>query len=59
MSFKHQEMLWERGNFSSQVENGRFLEDPWQNSTAANAPFDEDFYLILNVAVGSRNGWFR
>ena len=59
MSFKHNENLWQRGNFSTQVENGTFLENPWQNSTAPNAPFDVDFYLILNVAVGSRNGWFR
>lgn len=24
-----------------------------------NAPFDKPFYLILNVAIGSQNGWFR
>lgn len=58
MSFKTSETLWQRGNFSTQVENGTFLENPWQNTTATNAPFDQDFYLILNVAVGSRNGWF-
>jgi hypothetical protein len=23
-----------------------------------NAPFDQEFYLELYVAVGSRNGWF-
>ncbi|THU77933.1 concanavalin A-like lectin/glucanase [Dendrothele bispora CBS 962.96] len=23
-----------------------------------NAPFDQDFYLIMNVAVGGTNGWF-
>ena len=23
-----------------------------------SAPFDRDFYLILNVAVGGKNGWF-
>jgi hypothetical protein len=52
MSFNHQETLWERGNFSSQVENGTFLEDPWRIPTAANAPFDEEFYRIFNVAIG-------
>lgn len=56
---KDNENMWQRGNFSTQVENGTFLEDPWINSTAKNAPFNEDFYLILNVAVGSRNGWFK
>lgn len=61
MSFKTAggEDLWQRGNFSMQVENGTFLEDPWKNTTARNAPFDQEFYLVLNVAVGSRNGWFR
>ena len=35
------------------------MTNPWANSTSpANAPFDQSFYLILNVAVGSRNGWF-
>lgn len=59
MSFKTGEDLWQRGNFSTQVENSTFLENPWQNATDMNAPFDQDFYLVLNVAVGSRNGWFR
>ena len=59
VNFKSSENMWERGNFSTQVENGTFLENPWQNTTTHNAPFDVDFYLILNVAVGSRNGWFK
>jgi hypothetical protein len=29
------------------------------NGTGGNAaPFDQDFYLIMNVAVGGTNGWF-
>ena len=32
-------------------------EDPWKDGEA-NAPFDEEFYLILNVAVGGTNGYF-
>ena len=24
-----------------------------------STPFDRDFYLILNVAVGGTNGWFE
>ena len=61
MGFKGSEGLWERGEFASQVENSTFLDNPWGNSTGVNgnAPFDEEFYLILNVAVGSRNGWFK
>ncbi|KAJ7792299.1 glycoside hydrolase family 16 protein [Mycena olivaceomarginata] len=41
------------------------LKDPWTagvpgvNGTGGNAaPFDQDFYLIMNVAVGGTNGWF-
>ena len=54
-----QQNMWTRGNFSSYTENGTFLENPWQNTTSMSAPFDQEFYLILNVAVGSRNGWYR
>lgn len=41
-------------------ENQTLLANPWAhtNSTSGNAPFDQEFYLILNVAVGSKNGWF-
>ena len=56
---KNDQNMWERGNFSTQVENGTFLQNPWANTTAKNAPFDQEFYLILNVAVGSRNSWFK
>ena len=32
----------------------------WPSSTGNDAtPFDQDFYLILNVAVGGTNGWFE
>jgi hypothetical protein len=35
------------------------LSNPWANSTSPkNAPFDQSFFLILNVAVGSGTGWF-
>ncbi|KAJ3709694.1 concanavalin A-like lectin/glucanase domain-containing protein [Lentinula guzmanii] len=33
------------------------LQDPWINGTKA-APFDQRFYLILDVGVGGTNGWF-
>jgi beta-glucanase (GH16 family) len=59
MSFKTQEDLWQRGNFSTLTENSTFLENPWVNTTDKSAPFDQEFFLILNVAVGSRNGWFK
>ncbi|KAF5375890.1 hypothetical protein D9615_008202 [Tricholomella constricta] len=54
------ESFWERGDFPPVVQNGSqavILDNPWVNGTKA-APFDESFYLILNVAVGGTNGWF-
>lgn len=32
--------------------------DPWSVTGRYNTPFDEAFYLILNVAVGANNGYF-
>lgn len=48
------------GKFPGVVQNGSaavVLENPWVNGTIA-APFDQEFYLILDVAVGGTNGWF-
>jgi len=33
-------------------------QNPWRNSPNKMAPFDREFYLILNVAVGGTNGYF-
>ncbi|KAJ6589374.1 concanavalin A-like lectin/glucanase domain-containing protein [Mycena capillaripes] len=52
--------FWEFGDFPTVVQNGTesvVLENPWVNGTKA-APFDQSFYLIMNVAVGGTNGWF-
>ncbi|KAE9401348.1 concanavalin A-like lectin/glucanase [Gymnopus androsaceus JB14] len=52
--------FFERGDFPSVVQNGsqsEMLQNPWVNGTNAT-PFDQEFYLILNVAVGGTNGWF-
>lgn len=38
--------------------NQTLIPDPWAGTGNTNTPFDQEFYLILNVAVGSRNGWF-
>ena len=61
MGFKEKRPLYKHGKFSSMADsNGTLLPNPWvdTNSTTGNAPFDQDFYLIMNVAVGARNGWF-
>jgi len=58
--FSASNTLWQRGGFTDKWENKSMLVDPWgaSTSTTGNAPFDQKFFLILNVAVGSRNGWF-
>lgn len=50
--------LWAEGDFASlTTSNGTLFTNPWANA-GPNAPFDQKFYLILNVAVGAQNGWF-
>lgn len=34
------------------------LISPWTTSNHKSAPFDQDFYLILDVAVGAQGGYF-
>ncbi|EIW77739.1 glycoside hydrolase family 16 protein [Coniophora puteana RWD-64-598 SS2] len=54
------EPFFSRGDFPTVVENGTapiVLTNPWVNGTNAT-PFDQPFYLIINLAVGSTNGWF-
>lgn len=53
------EPLWKRGGFPSFDSNGTRLADAWSQTGHASAPFDQEFYLILNVAVGGTNGWFE
>ncbi|EST06922.1 Glycoside hydrolase, family 16 [Kalmanozyma brasiliensis GHG001] len=54
--------FWKRGQFPSQMANGTLLSNPWANVQGEHsnaAPFDQEFYLILNVAVGGTNGYFK
>jgi hypothetical protein len=50
--------MWNRGKFGESIFNNSALFDPWSQTGRANTPFDQPFYLILNVAVGSTNGFF-
>jgi hypothetical protein len=43
---------WERSGINNR-------QNPWQYSPNKNAPFDTEFYLILNLAVGGTVGYFR
>ncbi|KAF8850957.1 concanavalin A-like lectin/glucanase [Acephala macrosclerotiorum] len=50
--------MWDRGKFGQDIVNNSALHDPWSQTGATNTPFDQPFYLILNVAVGGTNGFF-
>lgn len=54
-----EEPMWEWGNFPSMSSNGSRIDNVWSQTGNANTPFDQPFYLILNVAVGGTNGWFQ
>lgn len=56
--FTKNKNLWTYGEFAGSSVNGSVPVDPWSSTGRANTPFDESFFLILNVAVGSTNGWF-
>ncbi|KAF2036302.1 concanavalin A-like lectin/glucanase [Setomelanomma holmii] len=53
------EPFWNYGRFPLADSNGTRLQNPWAHTNSNTAPFDQDFYLVLNVAVGSDNGWFQ
>ena len=52
MSIPFTESFWDRGQFESTGAH-----NPWANRPNA-APFDQKFYLILNVAVGGTANFF-
>jgi len=54
------ESFFKRGDYPQNVFNGTqeiSITNPWAGR-GNNAPFDQPFYLIMNVAVGGTNGWF-
>lgn len=51
--------LWQVGNFPLSDSNGTRVVDLWSETGRDQTPFDQEFYLILNVAVGGTNGWFE
>ncbi|KAG6878988.1 hypothetical protein C0992_006046 [Termitomyces sp. T32_za158] len=70
LDMRFNEPFFKRGDFPPVIFNGSSLaalQNPWINGTNAT-PFDQgcradrprtiEFYLIMNVAVGSTNGWF-
>lgn len=59
VNFNPKQGLWARGDFPLQNGNGTVFVDPWSQTGQASTPFDQDFYLIINLAVGGQNGWFE
>ncbi|KAK5991126.1 Beta-1,3-glucan-binding protein [Cladobotryum mycophilum] len=51
--------MWKRGGFPDSTANGTRLLNIWAETGNDNTPFDQEFYLILNLAVGGTNGWFE
>ncbi|KAK7885196.1 hypothetical protein LTR67_010687 [Exophiala xenobiotica] len=51
--------MWDYGNFGASLVNNSAMNDPWSSTGRKNTPFDQPFYLILNVAVGATNGFFE
>lgn len=51
--------FWDRGDFPLATANGTAIVNPWSQTGSDATPFDQDFYLLLNVAVGGTNGWFE
>jgi len=57
--------LWDKAQFPLVAFNSTsggdgaqvIVQNPYQDSKAI-APFDQKFYLILNLAVGGTSGWF-
>ncbi|KAF7377723.1 Glycoside hydrolase family 16 protein [Mycena sanguinolenta] len=50
--------FWNRAGFPATAQNGSAevpLSDPYEHN---NSPFDQPFYLIIDLAVGGTSGWF-
>lgn len=62
LNMRFKKPFFDRGKFPQTFFNGTneaLLSNPWALSdTPKAAPFDQSFYLILDVAVGGTNGWF-
>jgi hypothetical protein len=58
MRMAFNESLWHKGSrVHGDFERAR-EDNPWQDSPNKNAPFDKDFFLIMNLAVGGTNKYF-
>ncbi|KAF8154691.1 concanavalin A-like lectin/glucanase domain-containing protein [Crassisporium funariophilum] len=54
--------MWDRAGFPGVARNGSagaqvVIQNPYAQSSPM-APFDQDFYLLIDLAAGGTNGWF-
>ena len=55
--------FWDKAGFPSVAQNGSaqaVVTNPYTaaGSYSNSAPFDQNFYLVVNLAVGGTSGWF-
>ncbi|KAG6873720.1 hypothetical protein C0995_012186 [Termitomyces sp. Mi166 len=54
--------FWDKGRFPATAQNKTtgavvVVQDPWKEGTPT-APFDQRFYLNVDLGVGGKTGWF-
>ena len=49
---------WPLGFFPLHDDNGTTIVDPWSQTGRFSTPWDQNFYLILSLAIGGTNGFF-
>lgn len=52
LNFPFDQDMFTKGGFPQTLDN------PWKYETEKSAPFNQEFYLIFNVAAGGVNGYF-
>lgn len=56
MQINFTKSFWQRGIDAGVWKEGDY--NPWVNAGNNAAPFDQEFYIIINIAVGGTTGWF-
>jgi hypothetical protein len=52
LNFQFDEDMFTKGKFPSSMAN------PWKREKDLSAPFNQEMFLVFNVAVGGNNGYF-
>lgn len=59
LEYKWDVDFYHKGKFPLTTNNGTDMSNPWPVSNGKGAPFDQEFFLILSVAVGGTNRYFN